>query len=494
MKKILSVLSFIILLLFLLSSCGETEKEKETSAGESKDVQITVGPGYTDNSEASLGKKEIKILAWKDAPLNEFENIGDTAGLYPEAVARRNKIVENRLDCKLVFSYESTGENSGELFIKRAENEAETEIFAAHNRVMPLLAIKGVLEDLTLLENAKGLDLSKPWWPSDIKDTLSFDGKLYFATGDISVNYINSLGVVFYNKTLTDMKKIDSDELFSAALGNGWTLEAMENYTKKCYVNRNGENTYGFALGPNGEYADFFFKASGFSSVTVKEGKTELRINETTAEYENSSFRAVREFFAAKENSVSWNNTQAGRKLFTDGKAAFTVSPLSFAKELSGKIEYGILPIPKYNEKDTISVPLQNGYTFYGVSSAVSKENQTSAGTVLQSLGASSANIVLPAYVKDCLGVEYNTVNLNVYVVDLLKKKAYFDVLDVFFPSVAPKDATVKEGPAYIFRNEILSYTDTISSSIAYRAALLRNVSQYENALNDLRKKFDTLN
>ncbi len=489
MKKTASILSLILLLLVLLTSCTESGDGIGTDLyGNLITPSGAVGPQYEDNTICDIEGAEVKLLAWRGSSVLEFESAGDSGvANYGEAVMRRNQIVKNKLDCKLVFSYETSTSPDAEAFIKRAEAEENVYIYAAHNRVIPMLAIKGYAVDLNTLTGDRTLNFDKPWWPSGMDDGLSVDGKLYFATGDISMKYIESLGVIFYNKAIIEKAGISENALFRAATTEKWTLTEFEKYIHDAYGSLNGNTVYGFALGPTAEYAEFFFESSSFKPTATLKGKTEFSITDESAEAENAAFTSVRSFFSSGYNSVSWNNAHSGGRLFSEGRAAFTAAPLSYSAELNGKINYGIIPVPKYSEAQSTSTPLIGGYTLYSVCSSLSDEGRVHAASVLQSLGAASANILLPAYTSTAMKTDYRIENLSIYVLDSVKKKGYFEVLDTYFPVLAEPGAMLKEGPSAIFRNEILSYVNTSSSGSAYRLALQGYKSTYSKALEQLK-------
>ncbi len=496
MKKL--ILSLIMLLIFaiFLSACSDsaeimqtTEKKEESTVPET----TPVGPDYTDNTDRDLDGDEINILAWKDATLLEFESGGVMQSIsYGEAVSRRNQIVETRLDCKLAFSYSTGTPEDNESFVKKIESGGEYDIFAAHNRVVPMLALKGLTAELNSLSNAKGLDLSMPWWPEKLSENLSVDGKLYFVTGDISLNFINSLGVLFGNKALIEKAGIVSNNIHRKSISGALTLEELAKYSTDAAIEVDGENKYGFVLGTNGEYAEFFFKASGYKPTVSFENKTSLSVSDATTEKENSSFLATYSFFSSKENSVSWSNSAQGSRLFTDGKAAFTVAPLSYAATLNGKVDYLVLSVPKYSQNDSMETPLYSGYTFYAINSALDSVGRLNSSAVLQSMGAASSNILLNAYTVNIFKSEYRTENLNVSVLDAVKKRAYFEVIDSYMPALTDEKYPIKEGPAHLFRNEIMSYTNTISSESAYKLALQRNIDSYSAALEKIKGTFSS--
>lgn len=46
------------------------------------------------------------------------------------------------------------------------------------------------------------IDLSAPWWASDLNTSATINGKLFFGTGDISTSYLSSMYCMFFNEDL----------------------------------------------------------------------------------------------------------------------------------------------------------------------------------------------------------------------------------------------------------------------------------------------------
>ena len=176
------VACFLLLVLSLTVGCSAPEGNGDhtTDAGtESEAVQIQTRPTVADNTAVDLDGRKIEILARNDGAEVEFENVRDgSLSILGEAVYRRNITVQTRLNCTLSFSYVNGTPDNAETYIKNATKDGKYDIFAAHNLVMPQLAIKGVCADLIGLQSEETLDLSSPWWPNNLTETLAYGDSL----------------------------------------------------------------------------------------------------------------------------------------------------------------------------------------------------------------------------------------------------------------------------------------------------------------------------
>lgn len=494
MKRLSCMLCLLLAVLLAFIGCSSpgTEYDDTTDTESTTADDAFVRPITPDNTVADLNKAEITVLAWKEASVLEFESsIDGGSSSLSEALYHRNLTVQNHLDCTLDFSYTDGSIQNADSYIKTAQNGQSVDVFAAHNRVIPQLAIKGLCADLNALVSEQGLDFSQPWWPGDLNKSLAVNGSLYFCTGDISSNYLNSIGAVFFNKTLVSEAEIEPNTLYRIASSSHWTMTSFIEYSQTAATEKDGKTAYGFALGINGEYVDFFFEASNFRPTERNDdGQLAFSITDESIAQENSCFVAVYDFFKDDAVSVSWSNPSNGSRLFTEGSAAFTVAPLSYASELNGKIDYGILPVPKYSEdiREGVS-PLVDGYTLYAISSSLNDEIEHAAAVVLQSLGAASSNVVLNAFTLDLMGREYSFSDPDIHMLDSMRSNTYFELIDSFYTALTPTDSRPGGAPGYIFRNEILSYTDTIGATVIYSQVIQRHFDSYLSAFDEIVEK-----
>ena len=71
---------------------------------------------------------------------------------------------------------------------------------------MPTLIPDGVL---LALNDTKYIDFSNPWWARGLVEETSINGKVYLASGEISISNIKELSCFFYNKRLADEYSIE---------------------------------------------------------------------------------------------------------------------------------------------------------------------------------------------------------------------------------------------------------------------------------------------
>ncbi len=483
MKKYTSFLSLLILLFLLVSCTSRTHSNQEETTSPDKKTDETALPVYEDSVFDDFGGREIKILSENVGLVSEFDYTTDANGEWlNERIYKRNRTVENKLHCILSSSYVIPSALDSQKYIKLAES-GDYMIYAAGETNSAFLALKGMTEELLSL-NDNVLDLEKPWWPENIENDLSFDGKLYFVTGDISLNHTSSLGVLYYNKNIVNGAGIVHNDLYELSMSDSWSLEEFYKLSHRCKKNENGIVTFGLVLGAYTEYADAFFQSSGFSILNTENGMTVLSIPDDELTRANDCFVDVCSFFSDECTSVSWKDSEDGIKLFDKGQGAFTTAALSHASVLKG-INFGILPMPKYSESDEYRTPLYSGSTFYSIAD-IMLEDVNMCGKILSSLGSNSANLIMADYADKIIGVIPETREQNMRVFEKIKSEVYFDVLGGYIPALGDGYSGVPASASRVFRNGVLSYSQSVTP-LAYQRALESCFEKYKAAIDDIR-------
>ena len=223
MKKITAFLLVILLLIFeiVLSSCSDktdpaaTTIKNVTDAIESTD---TILPDTVEETvkqpapvpELDLGNNTITFLVMGEAYTAEWisrdvfaEN--DSTDPIESAVYRRNKTLEEKYKCKIA------GYRSNDTF-----NDAKKDIISNTHEYQVLMCCKSdtlglarnnLLQDLN---DINGLDMSNPWWDQNLVENCSIGGRLYFATGDISIMDNDATWVMMFNKKLIEKYDLES--------------------------------------------------------------------------------------------------------------------------------------------------------------------------------------------------------------------------------------------------------------------------------------------
>ncbi len=418
MKK--AIISFLcaLFVFFAFSSCMEKtdpESHAETGAGETAvytepatDSQSAVTEAVDTDTPEIIGEysgKTLKILVndgfW---PGDDIYRDTDKNDPLSEAIRKRNQAVKE----KYGIDFEVIKDAAAVTTLKTAAKSGYNVCGAAYINAFEACpaACENIFRDLTAIKN---LDLKKQYWDQGLYNGLQIDGKLFYATGDISTKANDGTFLLLYNKDLV------KDDLYTTVNDGEWTLDTLNSIIKDKYsdLNNNGESDPDdfFGMGIQIEaYLGFFFGAN--CRLTIRDDDQMPRFyleSDADTLYNNSVFEKVHELTRSGKNVIDSHDylavapyytegTFASVKAFRENRSLFCFTYAAMIPEITGmKSDYGILPLPKYNRDQASYLT----YVYHGADMFViplTNKNPDFAGYALEVLCAESYNTVTPVY------------------------------------------------------------------------------------------------
>lgn len=425
----------------MVAACTDRGDEQDdttaiTEVTAASEDETTVLGFVKDNlpDDLDYNGSDVKILYWSDVLNAEFEITEQTGSLMNDAVYRRDLNVEDRLNVNFVWNGQPGNKSNLSGFLQYVQNsqaagDQNIEIVATHSMVMGALAAAGLMQDLAVTEH---LDFDMPWWPQDLIENSTVKGKLYFASGDISLNTLLGMIGLFYNKEMA------RNDYYSYVESGTWTLDKMMTESVNIYADNNGDQlddigdtyayvTYSGMINP-------IFVGSGIRFVT-KTAEGDIAISETyTSEKTHGLLvKVINQLF----NTKDWKYFPKiddctsvfveGRSLFYMASVRLTVNNLTAAQDL----KYGILPNPKYDEnQENYFTLMANTYTMYGISIAVLEPDMHSA--VIEAMASEGYREVTPAVFETALKLRYSNEDSDARMFDILRETAVMEIGLIF--------------------------------------------------------------
>lgn len=324
--------------------------------------------------------EEVQVLCW--SPEKPEFDVDIANQNVQDAVYFRNSTVEDRLGVDLVFTTETSSNHTD--YINRVENNAKGsgtkyDILAGYSRSAGSLAIRGLFTDLKSIDDeVSNLDLSMPWWPASVEDTLDIDGKLYFVSGDCSTNLIYQMQLVYFNKTLLNQLKGGdaTANLYQSVYDGTWTIDQMIELTQDVYSDRNSNG----AQDVNDRYGicavyyhiDSFYTGSNLRLVE-KDDTDVLVISDDYGSLK--TVRLVNKLGDWLTSNASWTTADTSSPTqstpFDEGRAIFYPIRAQHIEGLTDiRWDVGVLPVPKYNENQVnYYTAVGNMFSLYGITS-----------------------------------------------------------------------------------------------------------------------------
>lgn len=493
MKKTLLLILSLLLILPLAVSCGNGANEGNTTTGpeavasSGPDAENTTDSKYDDKgfekddlrSDYNFGD-EIGILMWNDYTMTEFYVEETNGNNIDSAIFRRNANVCDRLGIELKY-YESRG--SGDYineYIAKVDADYKSsdhtyDIYATYSRTPPTLSLSGYLRDL---KSEEYINTDKPWWPKALVDECEINGKLFFASGDISTNLLWMMTGTFYNRDIYN--SMTGNELYSKTPeelveDNEWTMERLFSMTKDTYVDSDDDHkksagdTFGMIIYQVN--IDAFQTAAGITSI-IKNPDGHLGISpDFNGQRAADVCELVGNFLAGE--GVYYENKTTIRDIFFNQQATFIMDRcfIVAGKDNStnkSKIDFpfGIIPQPKYTkDQANYSTNVGHPFTMYAIGESSSRPDVAAA--TLECLASESYRLVTPEVFEMAMKVRYADAPESAKMYDILRETVSFDIGRLYAESFGNYTANA-------FR------TNAISTPTAY----LRNVARQTGTIN----------
>ena len=406
----------------LTAACGtQNESPAESTSGAETTPEITTAAPKAEykKPDVDYGGKTVTYIThnWSSNwvinsyDLNSQEENGD---LINDAIVRRNRAVEEDLKIKLEILplTEANDRTSPGNFQKYALSGEDMYSFAIlMSGVLPsLVTTEGMFLDLNTIPT---LDLSHSWWNQSANAEYTIYGKQQVAVGDICFFNNGAPVVVYFSRELVENNKYENPyELVSSGK---WTLVKMLEMSSDAALDLNGNDLVDvddqFGLAAEEASLGYFLECGGVRlterdrdgniTIAVNNERTagicELFINATKNPREVILDGAVK---TTLKTSFSSNFTEFFVPKMMADELLFFTNQLHVALNLREmQTEFGILPMPKYDEA-------QKNYYSYGNNAfsdtlviPATCSDPEMAGTVVEAMGYYSQKYVTPAFI-----------------------------------------------------------------------------------------------
>jgi len=484
--RLITLLLALLMLAMVVVACDSGEEENP-NYNPDYDVNNRLKDSLPDNLNY-LGE-EIKVLYWSDVEKPEFEVETLNGDNVNDAIYTRNSDIESRLNVTLKWAGTPGNVNQRANFCKKVQQVTEAgshdyDIIASYSRTEGMLAIQGQLIDLTTIkdpgEDSEAMcgyiDLEKPWWPQRLIDTVKIGDSIYFLSGDASTNVLHLMYTMYYNKTIVDEEGLTDPATY--VYDGSWTIDKLIELTSDFYKDSDSDgkvsegDTYGFCT--NFFHVDSFYTGSNLT--IVEHDATEVL--KISSDYSSrKTVNLVKKLGSWLTTDDCWVDKRTTsldeEKPFVEGRALFCHNRAYFAENhlLKVKFSYGLVPIPKYDEKQVNYYTVEaNPFTLYGIYSDLDVRGDKEA--TLQMLSA----------VLECWASEgYRWTTPEIFEVNMQLKYAETQQETDMFEYVR-SNITFELGR--IFSND-LSFISEIPSDVACAGASWSTTyNQYKNSLN----------
>ncbi len=448
MKKLTRLMSALLCILMLAGvfvSCGntgndtETQAKADTTASASVDESTAVVTEYEldDLGELNLGGV-INVLAWKDVEHEEFESEGTNGDIINDAIYTRNTTVEKRLGVTINWFREDADSDyvtSWNKFVGTsiATGDHAYDVLAAYSISIALNAYSGYLANMLNEDKFPYLNLDKRWWSDLLQEQATFDGKLYFASGDISRNVLEMMYVCFVNTNIIENHNLENPQ--ELVEKNEWTYAKMIEMCKGIYEGSGvkDELTDTFGYMSNGIHFDPWFYGSG---ATICQVNADGELVESEDLFSEKMTNIVDMVITLCQSQDGMVGSSAGKhqNAFRDGRLLFCTDRCRCSHKVFAEnpdCNFVVVPMPKYDtDQDRYYTVVGNPFTLYAVISDCQDTEKASA--FLECMASESYRNVTPAVFEISLKTKYVSDATSGKMYDIVKESVVYDPGRIF--------------------------------------------------------------
>ncbi len=325
-----------------------------------------------------------------------------SSGVINDAVYQRNTLFEEY--CKLEFVPISVDYNE---FGNRLMGEVQTgagDFLLCHqtSQSATLSATSGYLYDFMELD----VDYETAWWDQGPLD-FALNGKVFFMNGPFDIYDDDVTFVMLFNKSLRDTYRIENP--YDTVKAGKWTMDHFNELANGISAESSGNgqwdefDTYGFATPPSVGTTLFYGANLQFIKNNRDMEAPEVMLTGSQMEKALNVLDIARVIVQDNHTTYVAPIGQEGlaKNVFAEGRSLFYCEAALYLRALNATMEaeYGILPVPKYDES-------QENYTTWvaGVGSCLSIPNSLGRqdldmyAKVLETYALLSQKFVRPAY------------------------------------------------------------------------------------------------
>ena len=494
MKKIMSITLALLFVLFAMAACDSAANDTQT------DNPIAGGGDDTPAHESGGGTaEEVKILPDlpEDAKYDGYvftvlahrEGSDDWYAPDPreiilseeqdpdepinDAVFRRNAVLTEKYNIE--FDMVTNAEEHS--LLRRTVNSGDDTYDAViifNNNVSAVIGHGSLINTGEL----PYIDLNKPWWDPAI-NAMSIANKNFLLAGDLLILDNEATNALVFNKDL--IQGLGLGLPYDMVKEGKWTMDEMERMIKGAAMDLDGggmkpeTSRWGF-VGYNDTLHALLVGGGGLLMekdsddlpiVTFIEQKN-IAIIEKAMDimYNKDEVLNIQSDIAdGGTNSANW--LRAYHNAFDENRALFMWVRMRVVEKFRGmESEFGIIPLPKFDEAQENYCSVVNAYTgvLLGVPRTAGDLERTSV--ILEAMAAESKYTLQPAYYDVVLQRKFARDEESSEMLDIIFGNRVYDIAGIYFQDTWLEFIRLCEGNGRQGDRNIMSYYDRRQNTI----------------------------
>ena len=423
---------------FILTSCSNEQQDTPTD----NNAESPADNAAQNTTEASIfdilpaadfngDTFTVYIPPNPDSPVDKGTFVEEEIGeVFNDAVFKRNRKVENEYNVNIerlesaqwYTTYDDLNKDvmSGDL---------RADVYFTHIFYGPAPIIaSGLVRDWTDIPH---LDFEKPWWNQTIIKNLNIANKVFYISGSMS---IQDPPVIVFNKAM--LQALALEDPYKLVREGKWTIDKLSELSVVALKDLNGDGKYdqkddcfGFEYGITWQTPSLMYACDEIFVQIDDDGYPNVQLdNQRKIEVYEKIYNLLWDgdktycYFGTTSPLANWPHIgiDSGRVLFCQ----YTLLGCEVLRAV--EVEYGILPLPKYdeNQKDYMT----NSWTgMYCLPINIPEEKFEMIGTVMEAMSALGYKEVVPVYYEILLKEKVSRDDDSRDMLDIILNSMVFD-------------------------------------------------------------------
>jgi ABC-type sugar transport system, periplasmic component len=424
------------------SSKPDTGNENNTAVDETTVTETTLL--YPELDPQDFGGVEFRVLTqprelwadWEDWGHRDISAVEPNGDIINDAVYARNLKIEEKYNVK-VTEYKNDGFDSVVKNTVMAGDNAY-ELICPPTLTLVSFAQNGYLYNLF---NVPYIDLSMPWYDQSAVRDLVVGDYLYGITGDLILLDNDATTAMIFNKQVLEDYSLGSPYDY---VNNGqWTMDKLIEMTQAISEDLNGDGElyilddkfgtivqddafYSFLAGTGERIVST--DAEGYPYISFGSDKTYAALDKIITLMYDKDHVVNLHTYGGKFLIYQWQT-----EMFSLNRVLFSWIRMRVVETLRNmETDFGILPVPKYDEAQKEYFSLVNPYTSTTFAIPISNPNIEMAGMIIEDLSAESMYTLSPAYYDLNLGTKFIRDNESSEMLDIIFKSTLYEIGEIY--------------------------------------------------------------
>ena len=429
------VLAFLMSMIFI-PSCSNNDELAPTGEGQPSLVSDSPSEEITEESYYDkLGSRDFEGDSFV------ILHVGERSGMFysgeeftgepiKDASLTRDRLIEDLYNVKIEYVYRDYETLSNVLQSSAATGEHLYDMVIASIITLSSPAQNNLLHNMASMPY---LSLDSPWWSKLIFENMTFNGKLFSTAGDIFPGMYMAPAAMYVNRKLLQDHGI-TENLYDLVFSGKWTFEVLERLTKDMDMDLNQDGKmrdiddfFGFIHQNHTLSSNMFCAAVGLKLSTIRDNAIALDL---TSQNAIEKIERLSDFFKqinySGVNDIITDTFHGGKAIFL---AHYLESSFLFLRDMED--DYGILPMPKYDEAQQSYISLLNPWnsSSVGVPLLVDPDK---VGFLMEAMGYASYDLIRPNVYELTLKTKFARDSDSARVIDLIIETSYLDLNCVY--------------------------------------------------------------